>query len=219
MHSTLREELGLSADDQVILAVGNLYPVKGHLYLVDALALLRDRHPRAHVVIAGRGELADALVERARTQGVADRVRLLGLRGDIANLLAGADIFALPSLSEGLPLALLEAMLAGRAIVASDVGEVRAVLAHGEAGMLVPPRDTRALAAALDRLLNNPDEAHSLRARAAHRAAAEYAHANMVERYVTVYEALLGGAASTPTSTAAPKSGRRGATATDGRGP
>ena len=189
-RSTLRTELRLGADDRLILAVGNLYPVKGHHYVVDALALLRDRHPRAHVAIAGRGELANALAAHAQAQGVGDRVHLLGLRGDVPNLLAGADIFAHPSLSEGLPLALLEAMFAGRAIVASDVGEVPTVLAHGEAGLLVPPGDAPALAAALDRLLTSPDQAEALGGHAARRAAAEYAHTGMVERYLTLYNAL-----------------------------
>jgi glycosyltransferase involved in cell wall biosynthesis len=106
-------------------------------------------------------------------------------------MLAAADIFVLPSLSEGLPLALLEAMFAGRPIVASDVGEVRAALAQGTAGVVVGPGNPGALAAALDRLLSNPQEAGSLGARAAAQARAEYDLSRMVHRYVGVYEAAL----------------------------
>jgi glycosyltransferase involved in cell wall biosynthesis len=131
------------------------------------------------------------LSARARDHGLAGRVHLLGLRSDIAALLSAADVFVLPSLSEGLPLALLEAMFAGCPIVASDVGEVGAALAHGEAGMLVPPGDPAALAEALDALLGAPDRARAMGARAASRAAAEYDIARMVNRYVDTYHALL----------------------------
>jgi glycosyltransferase involved in cell wall biosynthesis len=133
-HSTLRHELNLAPEDRLVVAVGNLYPVKGHRFAVEALALLRERHPRLHLAIAGRGDLAEALRQQAEERGVAARLHLLGLRADISNVLAGADAFVLPSLSEGLPLALLEAMFSGCPIVASDVGEVRAVLGDGTAG-------------------------------------------------------------------------------------
>ena len=111
-RTTLRDELRLGPDDRLLVAVGNLYPVKGHQYLIDAVALLASRHPNLHLAISGRGELAEALASRARDHGLADKVHLLGLRSDVAAVLAAADIFVLPSLSEGLPMALLEAMFA-----------------------------------------------------------------------------------------------------------
>src|SRR5207249_10181162 len=161
-ESTVRSELALSPEDHLVVTVGNLYPVKGHRVLLDAAALLSSQHPNLHVAIAGRGELAAALAEQARELGFAGRLHLLGLRSDIPNLLAAADVFVLPSLSEGLPLALLEAMFAGCPIVASDVGEIRTVLANGDAGMLVPPGDAPALAAALRGLLESPIHARQL---------------------------------------------------------
>jgi glycosyltransferase involved in cell wall biosynthesis len=189
--SSLRAELGLTPADRLVLAVGNLYPVKGHRHLLDALALLRQRHPTLHVAIAGRGDTGDMLRARAQELGLAQRLHLLGLRGDIPNLLAAADIFVLPSLSEGLPLALLEAMFASRPIIASEVGEVGTALAGGDAGILVPPGRAEALAAALDKLLAAPADARALGARAARRAAAEYGISRMAARYVAVYEDLL----------------------------
>jgi len=189
--SHLRAELRLGSADRLLLAVGNLYPVKGHRYLLEALALLQRRHPNLHVAIAGRGELADALRAQAQELGLADHVHLLGLRADIPDLLAAADVFVLPSLSEGLPLALLEAMFAGCPIVASDVGEIRTALAGGDAGLLVEPGQARALALALDRLLSTQSQARALGVRAARRAAAEYDISHMVTRYVAIYEALL----------------------------
>jgi glycosyltransferase involved in cell wall biosynthesis len=188
---TLREELRLQPDDRVLVAVGNLYPVKGHVHLIDALARLAATHPRLHVAIGGRGQLEESLKARAREHGIGDRVHLLGLRSDVAAVLAAADVFVLPSLSEGLPLALLEAMFAGCAIVATDVGEVRLALDRGTAGVLVEPANPGALAAAIDRLLLDAREARRLGDRAAAHARAEYDLSTMIERYVTIYEAAL----------------------------
>jgi glycosyltransferase involved in cell wall biosynthesis len=131
------------------------------------------------------------LIAQARAQGIGHRVHLIGLRPDVAAVLAAGDVFVLPSLSEGLPLALLEAMFAGRAIVASDVGEVGAALDHGRAGLLVPPGNAAALAAALDGILTHSDRARALGRQAQARAAAEYDASNMVRRYRSMYDELL----------------------------
>jgi glycosyltransferase involved in cell wall biosynthesis len=184
---TLRDELRLSPDDKLIVAVGNLYPVKGHVHAIDALALLRG-HPSVHLAIGGRGECEAALRARAREHGLEKRVHLLGLRDDVPAVIAAADVFVQPSLSEGLPLALLEAMFAGCPIVATDVGQIRVALADGTAGLLVEPGQPAALAAAVDRLLTNAAYAWQLGARAAAQAAAEYDLSRMVRRYVAVYE-------------------------------
>jgi glycosyltransferase involved in cell wall biosynthesis len=186
---TLRGELGLAPDDRIVLAVGNLYAVKGHEQLIAALALI-PASARAHVVIAGRGELAAALSARAGALGVSERLHLLGLRADIPNLLAAADLFVQPSLEEGLPIAVLEAMFAGRAIVASDVGEIGTALGEGS-GLVVPPGDPAALAASLLRILDHPPEAAALGARASRRAASVYGLASMVARYAHIYTRAL----------------------------
>jgi glycosyltransferase involved in cell wall biosynthesis len=197
-RTTLRAELRLAPDDRLLVSVGNLYPVKGHQHLIDAVALLAGRHPALHVAIAGRGDLADTLDARARDRGLAGRVHLLGLRPDIPAVLAAADVFVLPSLSEGLPLALLEAMFASRPIVASDVGEVATALAQGEAGLIVEPGNPAALAASLDRLLIDPALAGELGERARRRAAAEYDVSRMVCRYESLYHDVLRRSPSTP---------------------
>jgi len=190
-HSSLRHELHLAATDQLAVAVGNLYPVKGHAYLLEALALLAVRFPRLHVAIAGRGELDGALLARARDLHIEDRFHLLGLRSDVGNVLAGADVFVLPSLSEGVPLALLEAMLAARPIVATAVGEVPTVLDGGRAGVLAPPGDAAALAGALADMLSDSALARRLGAAAAARAAEFYTLSAMMDRYVAVYTKCL----------------------------
>jgi glycosyltransferase involved in cell wall biosynthesis len=143
------------------------------------------------VAIAGRGELENALRRRATELGVAARFYLLGLRSDIANVLAGADLFVLPSLSEGVPLALLEAMLAGRPVIASAVGEVPAVLDGGSAGSLVPPGDAAALAQAISHHLDDPASAGTRAAAGRSRATAAYSFDAMVTAYLERYAQAL----------------------------
>ena len=196
-RETLRDELALPGSARLLLAVGNLYPVKGHRHLVAAVALLAERHPDLHVAIAGRGENETRLRAQALELGIADRVHLLGFRSDGPKLLAGADIFVMPSLAEGLPLALLEAMFAGRPIIASDVGEIATALG-ADGGILVPPANEAALATAIDRLLIDPQHGRALGMQAARRASLEYSLARSVDRYAAVYAGLLGSARSRP---------------------
>ena len=190
-RSKVRQELGLTDRDRLLVAVGNLYPVKGHRHLLDAVALLAPTHPHVHIAISGRGDLADQLTARAQGLGLVGRMHLLGLRSDIGAILGAADMFVLPSLSEGLPLALLEAMFAGCPIIASDVGEVAATLGRGDGGIVVPPGDAAALASAIDSLLANPARARELGRRAMQRAQADYHVSQMVHRYVDVYRQSL----------------------------
>jgi glycosyltransferase involved in cell wall biosynthesis len=156
------------------------------------VALLAERRPSLHLAVAGRGGLEHELVALSRKLGVAGRVHWLGLRSDIANLLAAADIFALSSLSEGHSLSLLEAMTAARPIVATDVGAARETLEDGHCGLLVPPSNPLRLAEAIDRLLSKPAEAARLAERAAQRAASMYSTEIMVERYAELYARVLG---------------------------
>jgi glycosyltransferase involved in cell wall biosynthesis len=190
--STLRAELGMQEHDPVVVTVGSLYEVKGHRFLLEAQAQLSRRYPNLHVVIAGRGEQQNALSDLARQLDVESRVHLVGLRPDVANVVAAGDVFALPSLSEGLPLALLEAMFAARPIVASNVGDVAAVLDQGNVGLLVKPGDVSELARGIDRQLSDPTGAGLMGERAANRADAEYRVERMTSRYESLYRSLLG---------------------------
>lgn len=186
----VRPSLGIPSDASLMVAVGNLYPVKGHRFLLRAMELLGAPHSRLHLLIAGRGAEASALEAQASAAGLDARVHLLGLREDVGALLHSADLFVHPSLAEGLPLALLEAMFAARPIVASAVGEIPTVLAEGAAGLLVPPADPAALARGIDLLLSDRDRAERLASAAKVRAESEYVIDRMVDRYAALYRRL-----------------------------
>jgi glycosyltransferase involved in cell wall biosynthesis len=185
----VRRELGLADDERLVVSVGSLYPVKGHIVLLRAAAELAKREPalRWRIAIAGRGQEEPRLREFVRDAGLESRVHLLGLRGDVPDLLAAADVYAMPSLSEGLPIALLEAMFAEKAIVASYVGGIPEVIEAGVSGELVPPSDPDALATALAGLLGDDERRRRLGAAAAERARAGYSVEAMVERYERLY--------------------------------
>lgn len=184
-----RRRLGLGPADRLILAIGNLYPVKGHAVLLRALAQLEERSPGLPwcAAIAGRGQEETSLHQLAEALGIAERVRLLGFRSDTADLLAAAQIVALPSLSEGLPLVLLEAMGAGRAVVASAVGGIPEVISPGRDGLLVTPGDVPELATALERLLRNSEERARLGQAARRLAIERYSVQAMTDAYEEVY--------------------------------
>lgn len=184
-RSRTRDSLGVSAEC-VMLAVGNLYPVKGHGVLLEAMARMRSSAP-ARLWVAGRGAELQALEQRASELGLAERVSFLGFRSDVADLLAAADIFVMPSLSEGLPMAVIEAMFASRPIVASAVGGIPELVRDGVTGLLVPPEDPDALAAALDRVASDPELRGSLGEAAARVADARLSKETMATRYSELY--------------------------------
>ena len=151
-----REALGLDPDRPVVLTVGRLTVMKGHTHLLEAVPGLRRRFPDVAVVVIGRGHLHDALTAQAAALGVSDAVHLPGHRADARQLLDAADVFVLPSRHEGMPLSLLEAMDAGLPVVATRVIGSEEVVADGETGLLVRPRDAAALEQALAVLLGDP---------------------------------------------------------------
>ncbi|MGH7632266.1 MAG: glycosyltransferase, partial [Gemmatimonadaceae bacterium] len=188
-RALLRRELGVGDDELLIVAIGNLYPVKGHSVLLRALAEL----PRGasaeswHLAIAGRGGEESALRALARESGLEQQVHLLGFRSDVPDILAAADVFVMPSLSEGLPLALVEAMAASLPVIASDVGGIPEVAVRDAEALFVAPGDARALAAALARLLRDSALRASLGAAAHGRAVRDFGLDRMGDAYEWLY--------------------------------
>jgi glycosyltransferase involved in cell wall biosynthesis len=174
----------------VIGTVGRLTSIKGHQYLIDAVPEILRRCPAAHVALVGDGELRQALTERTRRLGVDGRVIFTGYREDIPALIAGMDVFVLPSLNEGMGRVLVMAMALGKPIVASRVGGVPELLGQGEAGLLVPPADPRALADAICTLLADPVRAKTLGA-GGRRRAPLFSTRVMIESLEKLYREVL----------------------------
>ncbi len=151
-----RALLGIRDRDAVVACVARLSPEKGHAVLLDAFRLVLARHPDARLLIIGEGDEQAGLERRAADLALSGRVQWLGLRSDVPELLAAADVFVLPSLQEGFPMVVLEALAAGKAVVATEVGAISKVVRDGENGLLVPPGDARALAGAIGYLLHDP---------------------------------------------------------------
>jgi glycosyltransferase involved in cell wall biosynthesis len=157
-----RKALGLPADALVVGFVGRLVPVKQPLALLEAFAQLSASHPAAVLLVVGDGELRPAVERDVERRGLSERVVFAGWRSDLPNVYSAVDIVALTSRNEGMPVALIEAMAAGRAVVATDVGGVADLVEHGTSGLLVPSGDMRALGDALARLAADPDERRRL---------------------------------------------------------
>ncbi len=186
----IRQELGLAPDEVLVASVGSLRPRKGHRVLLDAAARL-ERAGLAtpwRVAIAGAGEEREALEAVVRVQGLAHRVHLLGQREDIPDLQAAADVFALASYWEGLPLAVLEGMFGGNAIVSTDVGGVCEAVTHGEHGLLTAAGDSVALADALRVVIGDRGLRERLGRAARHRAESEFHVGVMAQAYERLYQ-------------------------------
>lgn len=170
----LREELGLDPAARVIVAVGRLVHNKGQAHLLEAMPLVLARYPSAVLVLVGDGPDREALAQQVARRGLGPAVHLTGARTDVAAHLALAEIFALVSSSEGVPLALLEAMAAGRSIVATAVAGIVDIIEHGRSGLLVPFAEPSALADAIGVLLEDQTLARQLGANAQREARARY---------------------------------------------
>jgi glycosyltransferase involved in cell wall biosynthesis len=174
----------------IIFTPARLTEQKGHRYLLQAATEV----PGAIFVFAGDGPERSALERQASELGIADRVWFLGNRDDVPALLDQCDLFVLPCLFEGLPLSVLEAMAAGKPVIASAIGGTDEAVSHGETGLLVPPADPRALALAINTLLSDRELAQRLAAAGQRRAIAEFSTEEMVRRTTGIYETLLAGA-------------------------
>jgi glycosyltransferase involved in cell wall biosynthesis len=183
--------LPVHVEDQVIGSVGRLSPEKGHTYLLAAAARVLRERPRAIFVLVGTGRAEAALRQQAADLGIGDRVLFTGVRSDVPALLAQFDVFILPSLTEGLPMAALEAMAVGVPVIATAVGDVPKVVRQAETGVLVAPGEAAELAAAILSVMSHPEEA-AIRARAA-RALVEREHSarTMAARTEAVYAEVL----------------------------
>lgn len=184
-----KEKLGFSATDRVVGTIANFYPNKGLGYFIDAFEVVSREVRNAHAVIIGDGPTMPAVRARAESKGLAKRIRFLGYRDDAARFLHAFDVFALSSVKEGFPWALLEAMALAKPIAATSVGGVSEMV--GETALLVPPRDSASLGSAIHGLLTERDRALCMGAATRERVARNFTIERMIQKTEDLYLNLL----------------------------
>ena len=197
-RAAARQALDVAEDAFVTSIVARLVPIKAHEVFLDAASRLRAVHPRAIFLIVGDGERAAELKKQAEETGLGEAVRFLGWRADLERIYRASDAVALTSRNEGSPVALIEAMAAGCAVVSTRVGGVPDVITHGDTGLLVPMDDAEGLAAALNRLAADPALGPALGAIAQARVLARYDASRLLRDVDMLYTSLLQGAGVTP---------------------
>jgi len=150
----IRNRLGLGAGP-VVGIIARLSDVKGHKYLIEAMSLVLTQSPQAQLLIIGEGKMQEELFELVNKLGINKSVVFIAKSQDTRDILSVIDVFVMPSLQEGLGLALMEAMASGLAVVGSNVGGIRTLIESGSRGLLVEPADAKSLAAAISKLLND----------------------------------------------------------------
>lgn len=193
-QESIRSELSLPPGAFVLGTVGRLEIQKGHRLLIEAIAQLRKRFPVV-LLLVGSGREEAALRDQIAFLGLEAEVRLLGTRRDLGDLFSVMDLFVMPSLWEGLSLAMLSAMAAGLPVVATDVGGVREVLGANERGWVIPPSSVEALVETVACCHDHPDEAAARAAAGRQHVHGHYSDRAMVQRIEGVYQELLSRAA------------------------
>lgn len=189
----LRQELGIEIDIPLIGIVARLVPVKAHTYFLEAAKTVLEKLPTAQFIIAGDGELRDSLEQYAKTLGIETQVHFLGWRQDLPEIYSDLDLVVLSSLNEGLPVTLIEAMAAGKPVVAAQVGGVGDLVVHEKTGLLVAPKESDALAKGILHILNLPVEDRSTMGKAGRaRVYPKYHIDTLVNNIEALYEELLG---------------------------
>lgn len=188
-----RRELGVEPSDFVVIQVARLDYLKDHLTAVRALERVAAQRSAVRLVLVGEGPEREKIEEEIRKRQLHSQVRLLGLRTDVARLVAAADVFLLTSISEGIPLTLIEAMAAGLPVVSTRVGGVDEVVEEGSTGLLAPSRDDAALAEHLSRLADDREQRVRMGELGRQRARQMFSESQMHESYLRLYEEMLDG--------------------------
>jgi len=184
-----KEDIGLKADSFVFGTIGRLTSTKGYSYLIEAFAQLKEQIPSAHLIFVGEGRLQNELEQQAAETPYADSIHFLGPRSDITSILKAIDVSVLSSIAEGLPRSLLEAMAARVPCIGTKVGGIPEILADGEFGYLVSPKDDDALAEAMMKIANiSEQERERLIKKARQRVTDEYSHEIVRKKLENIYE-------------------------------
>lgn len=187
----VRMQLGIPAQYKVVGTIGRLSTEKGHSIFIDAADKIRKEHPSTFFIIVGDGLLREKLQQKVTKLALENHFLFTGIIDDIPKVLSIIDIFVLPSLTEGLPMALLEAMAARKPVVASKVGSIPQLIIHNKTGLLVQPADIEGLIISIGELLQNPEKAKQLAEAGYQTIVNNYTSKIMTRRYMDVYDRLL----------------------------
>jgi len=190
-RGNLRRELGFSERDIVIGNVQRLVPTKGHRYLFRSIQLLKESAPEVRFVIAGDGEMRGELEQLAENLGLKENIYFLGFREDVDNIYADSDVLIFPSLTEGAPFAIIEALASARPVVATDVGGISELIDEGKCGFVVPAKDPRALTEALLKLIRDEGLRKSFGENARSRVYPHLSHTRLVKDMEKIYLELV----------------------------
>jgi len=188
----MRADLNLNQDQHLVLYIGRLRPVKGVEYGLRAFAIASSSYPNLHMALAGEGEQRGYLQKLVADLDISHRVTFLGIRKDLPNLLAASDSVLMPSITEGFPRTAIEAMAAGKPVIATDVGGTSEAIINGSTGILVPPKDVNAMAKALGELIADINLQTRLGKAGMQRAQQGYPIENYVKRLDGLYSRLCG---------------------------
>ena len=191
-RAELRSELGLNDEHHLVTFIGRLRPVKGVEYGIKAFAAASQQHENLRMVLAGEGEQLGYLQALTEQLGIKDKVTFLGVRNDLPDLLAATDSLLMPSLNEGFPRTAIEAMAAGKPIIATRVGGTPEAIIDGETGLLVPAQDVDAMAKMLGTLVGDKELQSRLATAGQTRAKQNYSLTNYVSRLDGLYQRLTG---------------------------
>ncbi|MEN6497967.1 MAG: glycosyltransferase [Thermoguttaceae bacterium] len=190
-RATLRKRLGFDADQWLIVQVARLDPLKDHATAIRTIQRVASQRANARLLLVGEGAERSRIEAEIAARGVGPHVSLLGLRSDVADLLQASDLFLLTSVSEGIPVTLIEAMAAGLPVVATDVGGVGEVVEHGVTGWLAPSGDDAALAEVVLRVMSDSRLRESMGRQAQKRARGEFSQREMHAAYERTFEEML----------------------------
>jgi len=194
----IREKFGVKPDHFLLGVIARLEEQKGHIYLLEALRQLIPKFPQIKCLVVGDGKLRPHLEEKTSEMGLSDSVLFVGTQKPTAPILSILDLFLLPSLWEGLSLAMLEAMAMGTPVLATAVGGAAEIIHSGENGMLIPPRDVAQLVSSLEEAILNPSKIVAIGERGKQTFHQNFTKAQHVRRLQSLYLEILGVSLSSP---------------------
>lgn len=191
-RSRLRSEWGCQKDDIVFATVANLRPDKGIQYLIEAIPIVLEQERRLHFIIVGRDLMRGVVQQRCKDLGIENIVTFTGFREDIREIYQACDVTVLPSLREGLPICLIEAMAMELPVVATSVSGIPELVVDGETGIIVPPKDVKALSNAMLKIVRDAKKMRNMGLAGRNRVFQMFTIERMLQELMGYYQQLFG---------------------------